>query len=87
MAGLRRVESGVYETPDGRYRVERIDSLGESWSNAHGQWVESTSSIWVVTKRPAHEAGEWVEVSQEYDRKREAVAALAARLDREENQA
>jgi len=71
---LKRIEAGVYEHPSGEYRVERIDSLGEAadWRNPN-EWV--TTSVWVVTERPADEAGEWHEIV-ERDTKRECVEEL-----------
>lgn len=75
--GLRRIAPGVYEHPDGQYRVERMDSLGDGWSQARQTVVvETTSSMWVVTERPAREDGEWEEVSLEQPTKRAAVADL-----------
>lgn len=64
---MRKVEAGVYETHDGRYRVERVDSLGE--------W-DSTSSVWTVTgPRPGHPDAEWPELA-EAPTKRDAVLRL-----------
>jgi hypothetical protein len=75
--GLRRVEPGVYEHPDGRYRVERIDSMGEGWSQARQEFVyDVTTSSWVVTERPEDPRGEWEEVTLEWPSKRAAVDAL-----------
>jgi hypothetical protein len=72
---MKRIESGVYETDDGEYRVERVDSLGEGWSVTKQQYVETTTSVWVVTQRPVNPNGEWEEI-QEFATKKEAVASL-----------
>jgi hypothetical protein len=73
---LRRLASGLYETRDGRYRVERVDSLGEGWSQPKQQYVEVTTSVWVITEQPTTPGGEWVEISGAHTTKRNAVAWL-----------
>lgn len=72
---MRRLESGVYETDDRQYRIERIDSLGEGWSVTKQQYVETTSSVWVITQRPITPNGEWYEL-EEFKTKKEAMAGL-----------
>jgi len=79
---LRRIESGLYEEPGGRYRVERVDSLGESWSRLHQQFIETTSSVWTVTKAPKTPNGEWVEILERAT-KRQCVVALEELLNTE----
>ena len=64
---MRKVEAGVYETLDARYRVERVDSFGE--------W-DATTSTWVITTNPGHPNVEWPEVGVERLTKRECVEAL-----------
>jgi hypothetical protein len=80
---MKRIESGVYETPDGRYRIERIDSLGDGWSESRQQTVlEVTTSTWVITERPERAEAEWPERG-EYPTKRAAVEALKTITERE----
>lgn len=76
---MKRIESGVYETEDGKYRVERIDSLGEGWSVTKQQYVDTTSSVWVITQRPVTPNGEWEEL-QEFATKKAAVEALEGKV-------
>jgi hypothetical protein len=75
---MKRIESGVYQTNDGQYRVERVDSLGEGWSVKEQRYVETTSSVWVITQRPVTPNGEWEEL-EEFPTKKEAVARLRSR--------
>lgn len=50
----RRVESGLYESSDGRWQVERIDSYAE-WDVAQVVWVvnEKRDDKWI---EEVHEA-------------------------------
>jgi hypothetical protein len=80
LTGLRRIEAGVYEHPLGRYRVERIDSLGDGERK-----LEVTTSAWAVTERPVRPNGEWEEILSDYPTKAAAVAALYEQI-REDNQ-
>jgi hypothetical protein len=75
---MKRISSGVYQTNDGQYRVERIDSLGEGWSVKEQRYVETTSSVWVITQRPVTPNSEWEEL-EEFRTKKEAVARLRSR--------
>lgn len=75
---MKRLESGVYETNDGQYRVERVDSLGEGWSASKQQFVETTTSVWVITQRPVNPRGEWEEI-EEFATKKAAVDELRAK--------
>jgi len=74
MTGLRRIESGIYEHPLGRYRVERVDSLGEGWSQSRQQYVETTTSVWVVAERDQYDR--WEEIAGDFMTKRAAVDEL-----------
>lgn len=38
MVRLRRIEAGVYATPDRRYQIERVGSVGE-WDSYTDRWV------------------------------------------------
>lgn len=75
---MKLIESGVYQTNDGQYRVERVDSLGEGWSVSKQQYVETTSSVWVITQRPITPGGEWYEIG-EFPTKKAAVEDLRAK--------
>lgn len=70
---LRRVEAGVYETLDGRWRIERVDSLSEDMT---GRREYVTTSCWTITARGGNE---WTEIT-ERETKRECVAALEAMI-------
>lgn len=72
---LRRIESGLYETPDGRYRVERVDSMGE--------W-DTTSSTWVVTTGGRPDDTRWEHEVHEAPTKRACVEWLTRTLSSEE---
>lgn len=75
---MKRISDGVYQTNDGQYRVERIDSLGEGWSVTRRQFVETTTSVWVITQRPVNPRGEWEEI-EEFSTKKAAVENLRAK--------
>ncbi len=72
-AKLRRVEPGLYETPDGRYGVVKTDSVGE--------WDLVAEGGWAITEGGAKDG---VELPGSYRTKRDAAVALAELLDRQE---
>lgn len=73
---LIKIESGVYATPDRRYQVERVGSVGE-WDSYSDGWV-------VMEYRDAEQADNF-NGSELYEAgtKRECVEWLERRLDRE----
>lgn len=78
---LRKVEPGMYETPDGRYGVVKIESEGEVFSNAHGGYVDVVSGdAWAIVEGSAKDG---TELPGEYRTKADAVAALTDLLTKE----
>lgn len=73
---LKRIEAGVYSTPDRRFQVERIDSLGE--------W-DTTTSTWVVMQYRDEDAADDQNGGEIYEAptKRECVAWLEHHLEKE----
>lgn len=75
MVVLKRLEAGLYETTDGRYRIDRVDS-----DDGEG----GVSSVWTVTVPPKSEKyrddnSMWAEI-HETDTKRQCVLFLEKEL-------
>ena len=62
---LKKIEAGVYETPDGQYRIERVGSVGE--------WEDTTTYVWTLSE---WKFGQWDEIGEAQTR-RELVTRVA----------
>lgn len=67
MSNLHRIESGVYATPDGRFAIIRLDSVGERDT--------VTTEGWAIVLGDAYDGEELPTI---YRTKRDATAALPA---------
>jgi hypothetical protein len=65
--GLRRIESGLYSTPDGLWGIARAESMGE--------WDDVDSLGWVIIRGDVKDGEELPTI---YRTKAEAAAALPA---------